>query len=157
MKDEKDKYYTPDISEFHVGFECEYEVSDIWESIIIGIEGAGHYNDIWCFEFSDYSNAINTKSIRVKYLDKEDIESLGFIKLPDIENVFKYKINYTTHGLKDTKEWFYWHISLLERSDKYPNLIISNNEDYDTLDVIFEGWIKNKSELKVLLKQLKIT
>ena len=77
------KYYTPEIEEFYVGFEFE----------VYTTQGTGHHNEIdlssgkWKpFKLRDYwdlpevrdSKFTNKTGIRVKYLDKEDIESLGF-------------------------------------------------------------------------------
>jgi len=69
----KNKYYTPTIEEFHVGFEYEYQDGvdkdnkDVWKKTI-------------CTK-SDFRYLSKTKIKdfrRVKYLDREDIESLGF-------------------------------------------------------------------------------
>lgn len=66
------KYYTPEIEEFHVGFECEYKSTinnnTYWTSLKLEKE---HFSD------DHYYNPFRL-FLRVKYLDKEDIESLGF-------------------------------------------------------------------------------
>jgi hypothetical protein len=81
---ENDKYYTPSIKEFHVGFECEvsietshgqYENKINWYPIIIG--GKDRYSLLVEAEFHTKLK-INLNKFRVKYLDKEDIKSLGF-------------------------------------------------------------------------------
>src|SRR6056297_302162 len=72
-------YYTPDIEEFHVGF--EYEVrnelkKDSWNNY--------HFDNKFLPLFTSLKdklsikNEIENRNIRVKYLDKEDIEDLGF-------------------------------------------------------------------------------
>ena len=62
---ENNLYYTPEISEFHVGF--EYEVFD-------------KLHNIWNKENNFFLQQGDFKDeIRVKYLDQFDIESLGFI------------------------------------------------------------------------------
>lgn len=167
-----DKYYTPTIEEFHVGFEYEVpqrvvvaqvlseeQMKDMPSYTMVTKECT--LEDLQSLQVDDGTLCgIECKGevlgTRVKYLDKEDIESLGFTQLPDVLNIFKYKIPYSTSGLEDPNYWLYWHISLLNRSDKYPNVIIHNNQDYDGMEKIFEGTIKNKSELKVLLKQLNL-
>ena len=148
----KNKYYTPTIEEFHIGFECEYEVSDSWEPIIVGIEGAGHYNDIWCFEFSDYSSAVDTKSIRVKYLDKVDIEELGW-EFDNESSIHGDPLYYIYNKEKYELSTWYRKEGILTRI-----LITKKNDNNHILasHCIFYGYIKNKSELKVLLKQLGI-
>lgn len=75
----KEKYYTPELEEFHVGF--EYEVQSI--------ENA-HWGKVICSSgfgaFDDDINDLEEERIRVKYLDKADIESLGFkfLKLTEV-------------------------------------------------------------------------
>jgi len=125
----ENKYYTPTIEEFHVGF--EYEA--LW-----GIE---NIDGEWLKEtFSEKSSISSLEGkIRVKLLDREDIESEGF----KFENgmFFKENINELYYLDKyfdfDTK----YTISRLHTQDKY---------------VLFEGTIKNKSELQKLLVQLGI-
>jgi hypothetical protein len=135
------KYYTPSIEEFHVGFEYEYRHKDyVWENY-------HKYNtpeldverEDCPFSKSDLSE------FRVKYLDKEDIESLGWI----------LNENKTTLGLYENTDW--WFIK-----NKYQLRWFENNA-YNAIFIIspnnltlFDGSIKNKSELKVLMKQLKI-
>ena len=67
------KYYTPKIEEFHVGFEYEWylEFKNNWvKSKYEATDFLDH--DGICF-FDDYKTRV-----RVKYLDQEDIDSLGF-------------------------------------------------------------------------------
>lgn len=70
----KDKYYTPSIEEFHVGFEFELKdpITQIWVKFIF------EEDKLWF---------IKSNISRVKYLNKEDIESLGFELIEeDIKN-----------------------------------------------------------------------
>src|SRR3989304_7970370 len=82
------------------------------------------------------------KKIRVKYLDKEDIESLGFINVNNTgtyRNLEGYKLAQHAN-MVNPKELLIWtHLA---------------NEGYS--DIVFKGIVKNKSELRVLLKQLGI-
>ena len=129
------KYYKPDTEELHSGFDIEYISNKEWhkmevtsgliESLIydIGVKkgdiinfGRDRGNII-----SDKEVEFRNKSIRVKYLDKEDIESLG------------YKMYVWLNGETPTIR-VYHH---------YPS-------------ISFQGTIKNKSELKRLMKQLSI-
>ena len=124
---EEEKYYTPSIEEFHEGF--EYEVKneyrnewnkDIWDVI-------SNYGDTKLYN-------LDVEKCRVKYLDKEDIESCGF-KVDSIYSFKKgdYNIEVDPHNIqKDTIDIY----------------LIS--------DCIFKGKIKNKSELQRLMKQLGI-
>ncbi len=71
------KYYIPIIEEFYTGFEYErmngesWEESEFLESDSYGTLARGYEN-----EFEEI--AIGLRDVRVKYLDREDIESLGF-------------------------------------------------------------------------------
>lgn len=126
------KYYTPSLEEFHIGF--EYELQGGLQSGIIKYEP----NDD-CL-IGDVLYWISKGTVRVKYLDKEDIESLGWV-----ESTYKGIKCYT----RDNRilHWFgrpYLDISY------YP--LFEGQGPART----FRGTIKNKSELKVLMKQLGI-
>ncbi len=133
----ENKYYTPTIEEFHVGFEYEiYEDWDIpgreksWHKQVFGEDGD---NPEQMGYVSDYSLDI----IRVKYLDKEDIQSLGWEGYDD----------YYTHSGGRYK-------LVIETFDTYQSILIeslSGFKYYNYLDSI-----KNKSELKKLMQQLGI-
>lgn len=125
MIKEENKYYTPSIEEFHVGF--EYEVYDrlhnIWNKENNFFLQQGDFDD----------------SIRVKYLDQEDIESLGWI-IDDRNSKILYccvedgRDIYMDYNIESK----FCKISLLE-------------ED------LFKGTIKNKSELKFIMQCLGIS
>ncbi len=144
---EENKYYTPSIEEFHVGF--EYEAFYGW--------GEGEYNinykEQWnkktvtdinkssyeraIYHVSIYNNGKPVenwdKEIRVKCLDQEDIESLGWG--PYIYNLVDcWMIN---------NYYLFW----------FNNQIVSINKDTHQ---IFRGTIKNRSELEKLMEQLNI-
>jgi hypothetical protein len=141
------KYYIPEIEEFHIGFEFESKPKDIDNAmymltIFMGITD------------TPLVDRLATYDVRVKYLDRSDIESLGF---------------------KEYKEHDYYVFFL--NSDKsirisYPKRIemgklcieLYNEDEIDRcttlltkrLGYLFQGDIKNKSELKRLLKQIEI-
>lgn len=142
MKEEENKYYTPSIDEFYVGFEFEYKMDD----------GLGNYN--WLdFTFNNSANIkqgfifsidnifedIKEEYIRVKYLNKEDIESLGWKVWPNREYIFDL-------------ESYQLHQDRIPENNKIKGIEIYNNND----KIIFEGYLKNKSELKKLMQQLNI-
>lgn len=135
-----DKYYEPDLKEFHQGFEYESQQMD----------GDGYYTNEYCeFEY-EIGEKIDLNKVRVKYLSQEDIESLGFIVSSDygagIE--FKFQDRYKLVKVK--------HEGLTYSKNEI--IIFKNNsifgEDYTSR--LFIGNIKNKSELIKLLKQLGI-
>lgn len=150
----ENKYYTPDISEFHVGFEYEHlsgsmrmvmldlknnMSKDITESkeILTKITFSGNEYDMWRSSFA-FKDSLKDNQIRVKYLDKEDIESLGFSNyIPPREYDHTWNI-----AEFELKVWF---------NNEIPHIRIKTN-----FQIIFDGFIKNKSELKRLLEQLGI-
>lgn len=122
-------HYTPTIDEFHVGFEYEEYCDSGWDS---GWEPR-------VFTIIDYATIENLlyhdEDIRVKYLDREDIKSLGWIDY-DLSNDGRYKDIY--------EDW----VLLTD------NTIISLYKNGDARFI--DGIIKNKSELKKIMKQLGI-
>jgi hypothetical protein len=153
----EDKYYTPEIEEFHIGFEYEgRDQNNNWWKLdwttandMDGwqVDSEGSRIDITkertnIFMVPDY--------IRVKYLDKEDIESLGW--------KYKYEGMFEIRGFKD---YAILEDSIVEPSrDNYyyitEGIIDFKNKPTGERKTIFEGTIKNKSELKRLMKQLGI-
>ena len=130
------KYYTPEIEEFHVGFEyeCEstrYPDKNNWHPEVFYMNNS-HIDMI--------GSHLGKKNVRVKYLDKEDIESLGFKELGHngwisddqirIKHLFGDVYDILDYGLKVKGESPLQYLK-------------------------FSGIIKNKSELVKLLKQIK--
>lgn len=79
----ENKYYTPSIEEFHIGFECEM-LSEIYGGTAVPIE---QHKEIWrkytlnrqdIIRFFIQTDELARPLFRVKYLDKENVESLGF-------------------------------------------------------------------------------
>jgi hypothetical protein len=139
----QNKYYTPSISEFHVEFECEINANYTTTT---------HFIKYIIVENDPFNipNLLKKGDVRVKYLDKEDIESLGFVCTGDIgiESEFqKYEDNYTWIVLETS---FDNEITIEREVDV-------NKDGYVTATyTLFKGKIKNKSELKRLLIQLGI-
>ena len=122
----ENKYYTPDLSEFHFDFEYELKVDLEWERAICRTSTF----DILYKEGVDIT--------RVKYLDVADIESMGFkCNGDDLRfcgtrgeiTVQQCTYSYCTRGLG------VW----ITKGDAI---------------TLFSGEIKNKSELKKVLKQI---
>ena len=127
----ENKYYTPTIEEFHVGFEFESNYvgfsSDLkWKKILLN----NSHDWFWTAYKQD---AVETE-FRVKYLDKEDIESLGFTQIT-------YDCYNLPIGDEELRLLFENDIFKIFLADKYS-------------DMLFQGTIKNKSELKRVLKML---
>ena len=152
---EDTKYYTPEIEEFHFGFEFEEEFKnpnwnklckpaiDVWEYIKLKLDTS--------HSISRIIGKIKINKVRVKYLDKEDIESLfnpldvfDFKETDTKSLLFDILGNDKRHNTKITFCYVYTKVKWL---------MIYNKK---TEEVRFSGFIKNKLELKKLLKQLDI-
>ena len=147
------KYYTPDISEFFVGFEYEYLSEDDtneWNRGYFGEDISD--SDDWNFEWN--YNRYQSKNIRVKYLDKQDIEGLGFLCTGESDNGVEKEFQlYIDEKLSILVEMSF-NREITITSEK---LMDVPTERGNTLcRELFCGTIKNKSELKKLLKQLNI-
>lgn len=133
---EDNKFYTPNISEFYVGFECEWQCkirNETWNKQICDVDLLSIVYDQ--LEHADEEEPFE-EQFRVKYLDEEDIEECGFEKI----DANKY-----TH--LDNELYFRENtgrVAIL----KQPNYLIPN--------YAFDGTIKNKNELKMILKMLGI-
>lgn len=123
------KYYTPSIEEFHVGF--EYEISydgETYQSKVVDDSD----------ELHRIKTAIESLWVRVKHLDREDIESLGWdAALDDIG-----------YGLF-TENGFYLCRPFLN-SDFTIGLIELRHDGR----CIFFGTIRNKSELATIMRMI---
>lgn len=93
------KFYTPDLSEFHVGFECEWRLKELGsytETSAWALDWHKHTIDI--NDFSDHDLADEFHNItkdyinefRVKYLDAEDLKELGFQITMEEEKPYGY-------------------------------------------------------------------
>ena len=131
-------YYTPSIEEFRVGFEYEEQYN---KDVPFFPEVVEADQD----DYPDYDLLSNLKwkcqekEVRVKYLDKEDIESLGLT----VEQKPIASFNKGDCWIKDKNntvlfDWF---------SEDFKENIEFNS-------VYFT--VKNKSELKKLMQQLNI-
>ena len=129
---ENNLYYTPTIEEFHIGF--EYEEYQFLER---------NWKTVKC-EFIKPNTTIDPKWFRVKYLDQSDIESLGW------ESKGK------SHFIKS--DWILrkFEDGLIIYLDYYAGKLEHSWMYEDSVKILFEGTIKNKSELIKLMQQLNI-
>lgn len=132
------RYYTPSIEEFHVGFEYEFQTLKGWEKKTFNANDGGYYNNV-----SEIQEGLSEENIRVKYLDREDIESLGFEFFEPPEG--KTKID---DYFRMTKTYPQGKIEYRLRTIGDWTSIWSE----DTNDTYFDGTIKNKSQLKQILQ-----
>lgn len=147
------KYYTPSIEEFYVGFECEFKnsmQSNTWKKEICDQDTISIIYDT--YEHEDYEDEF-ADTFRVKYLDKEDIESLDW----------EYTGQKDDYGFllftKNIKAGFNSGNLLTLRYSPINRGIWIKRKNYgswgDNVDELPFS-IKNKSELKKLMQQLNI-
>ena len=156
----EDKYYVPSIEEFHIGFEFEsYREEDGWRESKITYPYLGFINELSLGVYSI------PNFIRVKHLDQSDIESFGFNKMD--KNNWAGWYDYVLESIWG--EYGYYGKCTLHvprMGDFYKVYVhrwdlkeykIDDLVDMGESKLVFEGTIKNKSELKNLLtKQLTI-
>ena len=121
---EDNKYYTPEIEELHINMECFYdgERHKIISSNNLSKEALNH--------------------ITLKWLDKSDIEDLGW-KFND----YLTEIRVGDLFYKDT-----FQLILVPSTHEGLVVYITNNDDRE----LFNGLVKNKSELRKLMQMLSI-
>ncbi len=145
---ENNLYYAPEISEFHVGFDYEIKIKDNWRkksTTISDFSPISDYDGMSILEEDLISNII-----RVKTLDQSDIESLGW----------KYKsksidIWFEKEGTFNMGSWTAYKIIIHYGLHDNRLTIYADDpglEDYH----IFRGTIKNKAQLKFIMKCLGI-
>jgi len=136
---EQSKYYTPDIKELRVGFEYEYSGNKGKDWDIGIIESL--------YDFEDLIDDLRYDDIRVKYLDRLDIEEVGFTYLEDQgmseNNGYRFTIPDNTF-FRSFYHLFYWKTNNRLKIER------------PFMGCIFDGIIKNKSELKELLEKIGI-
>jgi len=138
---EPSKYYTPLAEEFCVGFEYEILQKSEW------IKDTYMCNSKVGVTFDDMPEL--AKLSRVKHLDREDIESLGW-RITDMHNI-EYDKNLMTVYETDT------HIMTINNNpEKYDWFAVHSKGDLGRIIIETRIIIKNKSELKKVLKMIGI-
>ena len=154
----ENKYYQPDLTEFHIGFRYEYiTVEDIWVDDVFGIDHPFDTEPMGLDIIKKICKNV-PDNLRTKLLNKTDIEELGF-KFecndfhPDWENVDTYiliKNNKIEDYEYDEDDNIFLH------HFKTNNLIIiDDGASYEEF-TYFKGTIKNYNELERILKQIGV-
>jgi hypothetical protein len=135
------KYYTPELDELHIGFECEVLYENNFKKCKIAI---GIIDNNICARFNEPNKLIDItfseesiKKLRVKFLDHYDIQSLGWQQI----SYDSFKINTKDHTIQ------------LDLDHDYKTYIFETNYRHENF---FKGIIKNKSELKKIMVQTGI-
>ena len=147
------KYYTPESEEFHVGF--EYEVllnSGEWEPLIFQPSDTNFIH-----RFTEESWFTSEQKSRVKYLDEQDIKELGWTFKDTVVSPFTGK---SLHQFEIIKEvGFNTGNKYTLCTTDYPSGILISSMVYGSWGEVYQEMnlaIKNKSELKRIMKQLGI-
>ena len=184
------KYYTPDISEFHVGFEYEvfdskyeYKVEKLSETklkvLSDPITTTGWFKEAYEIDSflyvedssdikSNIPSYIENDKVRVKYLDREDIESLVFIESKETEGYFYKELNSNSEKLvleliqyeatgsftpdADINSLKFFSRIKIHNTGGSPAYVLG--EWVTSKGVLYYGECKNKSELKRILKMI---
>jgi len=154
-----DKYYTPTIEEFHVGFEYEYNSDTQWlhESTNRKWKKKEYYPSCSMDGESDHyeiESMLSNNEVRVKHLDREDIESLG--AKHDNNGYYYFDVPHT----ENSNEYFdldgnliafpYWTLHYAEKAKAVTIIDFHGDSRINGIRV------KNKSELKRILTQLGV-
>lgn len=158
---EEDKYYTPNVEELYCGYICQRLSENIWEDYICGNWHCAHDQDKDPLATScvtlQYHN--NKPWVRTKFLDKSDIESLGWINFHEGN---RWSINQPILFICekdnmmmsfDPKEY------IIGISVKDPCKNLKGDKevyDYPPSVGMFRGYCKSINELKIIMRFLKI-
>lgn len=142
---EKEKVLTEEEIKKKISYSIYNDVSIYdWRFHTMTVEKLGLQD--WGEEYPVYCN--DDYEVRVKYLDRKDIEELGFICNGWEFGLHSYNFNYNNPTSKYNCPY---RLDVIGHSNKV--LIRYPLSDGETL---FLGTIKNKSELKQILKMLEI-
>lgn len=143
------KYYTPEVEDLCFGMEIQHNGCNVnfeeseYKDDVISIHNINSIAYDLTYNQGGKEQIARNNSVRVKYLDQEDIESLGFKQIAnDCFNISN--IDYRGKTNCDLR--------LLVRETILIYVIDTEENNY----TLFTGHIKNKSELSKLMKQLKI-
>jgi len=135
---EQDKYYEPKLEELYLGYITNIQTnkglqSGCFPDLLLFNEELNQYKE----DYTKASHAI----LKTKYLDKEDIESLGFNLCLNINNILSFKKLVNNYYLIITLQHDIIQIEL-QKEDK--------------IKTVFEGNLKSINELKKVLEFLNI-
>lgn len=139
---ENNLYYIPKLSEFHIGFEYEYqeEVNGEFKPKVFYGFDEKEFN-AWIRVNVYTPDCIAPIFYRVKTLDQSDIESLGWI-----DGKTRGMTPFIFNELDPNNEF-----QLYYQFDNQFAQIYNYHSEF-----VFQGFIKNKQELIKLMKQLNI-
>lgn len=145
----KEKYFTPDISEIHVGYEIEWKSkirNQDWEKTICDVDLISIIYDE--FEHSDFEELFD-EQFRTSYLTKEQIEKEGWnFKFNMIDLWFEKEISFEKVSQNPCRATLHYNLN-----DKFMFIYLHS---YEEEIHIFQGKIKCINEFRNILKYLCI-
>jgi len=167
---EENKYYQPQIEEFHIGFKFElrntYDSTDedynIWRECTIKdshtiLRLDSNFEEDYEHLLSNIEYELNKGNIRVKYLDKSDIESCGFKLIEDDGGTLYFEKNESDYSVweimfhKDVKDDYNIFIENIYQNKLTGKILL---REHWSRYSYFKGEIKNISELQQVLKMI---
>lgn len=132
------KYYTPTIEQFYVGF--EYQEQDIAPVEWVESKFTQYH------QLEDIAKYIEKKEVRVKYLDYQDVISEGWEQTS--------KMTQPQFFTKDKYRLVLYNENFIRIFNSQSNVKMCLNKDNE--EQLFCGTIRNKSELRMVMKLIGI-
>ena len=133
----ENKYFIPDIEDFHIGYECEFKNNmqdNVWKKEICDMDLVSIAFSSWEHEDTDDKFSDN---FRVSYLTKEQIEAEGWTK---------------------EKSYFIKNNIYLFFEDKFLVIDSGNPFSWEAIDseILFKGKCKDINTFRKICKLLEI-
>ncbi len=148
----KKDYYTPEMEEFHSGFEFEYLYGSEWHKHNLDGSPIIHHE---LDEFKDDLMKLAHAIVRVKHLDKEDIEECGWDFYQEMEKTYLDEPCLMFHNDElNLMLGFYYHsnrISLATKDPSKSEIFLKTNQDPNRISLLK---VKNKAEFQKIIKML---
>jgi len=137
--------------EFHIGAEYQVAKIDEWNIRVHEEDPINSWSEIRVvditFPFNVLKRLLKIKSLKMKYLDRGDIESLSEIGL---------KVEFNEDHFIITNNKGYSYLFIWITPIEFMIRIHPESDIPHSISTLFQGIIKNKSELQFQLKRLKI-
>ena len=151
---EERKYYPTELIDLFLGYQLEVYVPS--KGFVQGEFPEILYDHKDLDQFSDVHQKAAHAVIRTKYLDKEDIESLGWRIKTDRHSraSFEWPDPKNLDSFRDFYGYYCWGLYLTYYGDGACTIEAKFSSDHP--EVIFDGEIKSVNELKTIMRFLKI-
>ena len=133
----EERYYIPKASDLYIGYKCDVDFGDTSKHMVLS--SAGKLKLI-----VDYLSKINPPyaQVRTKFLDREDVESLGWKWLG--QTTYAKTIMKNVEGIEDSYEYA---LTCYEKN-------VRIHKKYSGM--IFDGFIPSINELRKIMEYLGI-